>query len=128
MFGAIRGYWGRGCSPVQVLGNIRILKSYLLLVWSEWDWVYHSGFAEMCTSIREDFSGVGMGCHREDLIKWLDHILEQLDQGLEYLQWHKSSINENDIRLKKWQYKELKRVLLEVDKKAVNVLLHTSPG
>ena len=82
----------------------------------------------MCTLIREDFSGVGMGCHQEDLIKRLDHILEQLDQGLEYLQRHKSSIDENDIRLKKWQYKELKRVLLEVDKKAVNVFLCTSPG
>ena len=65
---------------VLALGDLRLLKSYLLLLWSEWFHIdsLSGGLDEIQISIREDFSGMGMGCHREGLIKRLDHILEQL--------------------------------------------------
>ena len=43
---------------VRGLKDIKVLKSYLFLVWSEWDTPY--GFDEMCTSILEDFGGICM--------------------------------------------------------------------
>ena len=111
---------------VQALGDIKTLKSYLLLIWSEWDPLYsekvhnyygqhHShqkSLHEMCTLIREDFSGVGMECHRGDLLQQLDHVLGKLDLGLEYLQKHKPGLGEDDIQKMKDQYRKLKKVLL----------------
>ena len=38
----------------------------------------------MCSSMREDFSGIGMGFYRVDLVQRLDHVLEELDRELEY--------------------------------------------
>ena len=110
---------------IRALGDVGILKSYLLLAWSEWNWVYDLSFTEMGVSIREDFGGVGMRCHREDLIERLDQILGQLDRGLEFLQQHKPSIIKIDIRIAKEQYTELKRVLLEVDGEAMSTLTRT---
>lgn len=34
--------------------------------------------------MREDFSGIGMGFYRVDLVQRLDHVLEELDRELEY--------------------------------------------
>ena len=121
------GAGGNVVLHVRALGDVEILKSYFLLVWSEWD-SYHSGFAEMRTSIREDFHGIGMGCHRKDLIKQLDYVLVQLDRGLGYLEQHKPRIHENDIRIAKEKYGELKTVLLEVDREATNILARTPPS
>ena len=42
---------------VRALGDIETLTSYLLLVWSEWDYLSLGGFEEMCISIREDLVG-----------------------------------------------------------------------
>ena len=119
---------------VQALGDTKTLKSYLLLVWSEWDPIHSGGvhnysgqhrscgksLQKMCTSIREDFSGIRMEQHREDLLQWLDHILGQLDLGLGYLQQYKLSLNEDSIQQMKEQYGELRRALLEVGKEAIN--------
>ena len=110
---------------VRALGDIETLKSYMLLVWSEWDPLYsgkvhnYSGqhyshpksLHEMCTSIREDFSGIGMEHHQEDLLQHLDHILAQLDLGLGHLKQHKPSLDEDDIQQMREQYKKLKGVL-----------------
>jgi len=74
----------------------------------------------MCTSIREEFSGIRMGQHREDLLQQLDHILGQLDLGLCHLQQYKQSLNEASIQQMKEQYGELKRVLLEVGREAID--------
>ena len=110
---------------VRALGDIEVLKSYLLLVWSEWDPIspQSGGLAEMQVAIREDFNGIGMGRHREDLIKQLDRVLEQLDLGL--LEEHMPSLSEGDIQQAKEQYGELKEVLLEVDGEAMNALART---
>jgi len=106
---------------VRRLGDIEILTSYLLLVWSERDYLYPDGLDEMCISIREDFCGIKVGHHRTDLIKHLDHILGQLDLGLVPIGLI------DDIQSMKVQYEQLKEALLEVDKKVTDVLVSESP-
>ena len=112
---------------VRGLRDIEILKSYLLLVWSEWDYLLPDGCLEMQALIREDFGGVGMRCHRDDLIEHLDHVQEQLDRGVEYFQQHKPRILEHDIQQAKEQYEGLKNILVDVDKTAMGTLTRTSP-
>ena len=100
---------------VQALGDFGILKSYLLLVWPEW---CHIGglpgdLTEMQASIREEFCGIEMFWHREDLIKQLNDILFSLEN-------HQLGQTEEPWR-------ELKRVLLELDEEAVNALVTRKP-
>ena len=127
--GRLMGNRGGVVCHVRKLGDIGILKSYFLLIWSEWDYIddQSGGLAEMQISIQEDFSGVSMQLHREDLIKRLDEVLGQLDQGIVSLEQHKPGIYEDDIQLAKEQYGELKRVLVEVDREALNILTRKSP-
>ena len=120
--------WGTG--PVMVhqirgLGDIEILKSYFLLVWSEWDWLYDSGLDKMKIAIGEDFGGVGMWCHREDLIERLDCVLVQLERGWEFIHQRNLSVNEDHVERGKACYGELKERLLEVDGKATETLTRT---
>ena len=117
--------WGRSLGTevevvrgVRALGDIGVLESYLLLVWSEWDPIRDLGFAEMQTLIRADFGGIGMGLHRENLLGRLDHVLEQLDRGSRYLKHHSPSLTEGKIRRIREQHVELRRLLLEVDGEA----------
>ena len=123
--------WGRYCGnhadtikTIRALGDIETLKSYLLLVLSEWDCPDLHGTR---TSIREDFSGTGMGRHREDLLQRLDHVLGQLGLGLEHLRQHNLNLNEHRIRQTKERCEELKAVLLEVDGEAINTLIREPP-
>ena len=67
----------------------------------------------MQISIREDFNGIEMWCHRQELIERLDHVLGQLDMGLGHLQQDKPSLDTHHISRAKAQYSELKRVLVE---------------
>ena len=124
--------WGRRCGNrldtigiVRALGDIEILKSYLLLVLSEWD--YHD-LPGMPISIREDFCGIGMGHHRKDLLQRLNHVLGQLDLGLEHLRQHNPNLDEYDIRRTKRECEELKAVLLEVDGEANDMLTREPLG
>lgn len=80
---------------VRGLGDIVIFKAYLLLVWSEWDRFWASGSTEMQVSIRENFSGI----------------------GLHHFRQHKPEIDEYNIKLRKAEYRRLKNVLLEVDRR-----------
>ena len=108
---------------VRTLGDIEILKSYLLLVWSEGNPIcdQSGGFSEMLTSIREDFSGIGMGRHRGDLIERLNQILVRLDRG-HHRRHDPPDSCDGDIQRTKEQYEELRRVLLEVDRESANTL------
>ena len=124
--GQLWGSKGDVVCRVQALGDIEILKSYLLIVWSEWDSISVSGLIEMCTVIEEDFSGIGMGYHREDLINHLDYILGQLDQGQGYPPQYYQNAQELDIQLAKDHYGELKKLLLKVDKEAMEILTRMS--
>ena len=121
-------YWSIswGTSPdvvryVRGLGDIEILKSYFLFVWSEWNQC--SCVEEMEISIREDFSGIRMWGHREDLVKQLDYVLGQLGRGLGYLNQHAPWIvYEGEVEFVQGKYERLKEVLLDVDKDAINTL------
>jgi len=106
---------------VRRLGNIEIVASYLLLVWSEWGYLSPDGLDEMFILIKEDFYGVGMGYHRRDLLQHLGHILGQLDLGLRHIQQQKQGLSEDEIQLMKGQYGQLKEVLLEGDKGATGM-------
>jgi hypothetical protein len=105
---------------VRALGDIGILKSYLLLVWSEWNLPKSSTVMEV--SIREDFSGLEMGHHREDLISRLDHILEQLRRAV-----RGPNIDHLGIGWANEFYGRLKKVLLEMDREAMKILTRMSP-
>ena len=125
--------WGRRCGTtfdivyqIQRLRDIEILKSYFLLVWSEWDCLYFSGLNGMRIAISEDFGGIGMWCHREDLIERLDYVLGQLERGWEFLHRNSPSVDEDDVRVAKADYGKLKERLLEVDMKAMETLTRTS--
>ena len=108
---------------VRALGDVKILKSYFLLVWSEWNLIddESGGFAEMQISIHEDFGGIGMGRHREDLIKRLDHVLTRLDVRI-----HLTSPDPK-IGPAMERYGELKRALEKLDRDATNLLTRASP-
>ena len=123
--GRLVGSWRSIIRHVRGLGDIEILKSYLLLVWSEWDSL--SSPDEMEVLIREDFGGIGMWYHRDDLVKHLNHVQEQLDRGLEHFKQHKPRTKESSIHERKEQYEQLKNVLLEVDKGATETLTRTIP-
>ena len=101
---------------VRALGDIETLTSYLLLVWSEWDYLSLGGFREMCASIREDFGGVTKAHHREDLLEHLNRVLEGLDRGLGYLKQRNPYLDEGAIQRMKVGYGQLKEELLRVDR------------
>jgi len=124
--GRWKGTMGRVVRRVRKLGDVEILESYFLLVWSEWDFICRNGFTEIRTSIREDFGGIGMGCRREVLIKRLDHVLGELDRGLEHLKEQNPDLDEDHIPEAREQYEELREVLLEVDKEASEILTRTT--
>ena len=118
--------WGRyfGTSQqcvkaVRGLKDIEILKSYFLTVWSEWNTLWNSGFDEVCASAHEDFGGTGMGHHRADLIQQLDHILGELDQGLEYLRLCNPNLDAYDLQRMKYQYGALKDIILRVNAEVI---------
>ena len=93
---------------IRGLGDIEILKSFLLIL-SEWNHAYD--ISEILISIEKDFGGIGMQSHRDDLIRHLNHVLGQLDRGWE------SRTYEWEPEMRKLDYKVLKDVLLEVDKR-----------
>lgn len=109
---------------VRGLRDLEILKSYFLLVWSERNIISPEGLVNMRASLREDFGGIEMGCHREELIEQLDHVLAQLDPGSEYLKQHGSWIDKDPQRTKR-QYQELKGILVEVDRETTEILTRT---
>lgn len=102
-------------SHIRGLNDIEILKSYFLLIWSEWGYLRSSGLDVMVNSMREDFNGAELHDHRVDLIKRLDYVLGELDKGLEYLKQRKPRIDAADIDSAKTNYNRLRRVLVEVD-------------
>ena len=101
---------------VQGLNNIELLKSYLLLVWSEWDSLPTFGIYVMRTSFRDDFSGVRMAGHRAELIQRLDYVLEQLDRGSEYIERDNLHPPHHPLKNSKNRYRKLRKVLLEVER------------
>ena len=107
---------------VRKLKDVEILKSYFLLVWSQWDRIaYPEAPSEMRMAIKREFKGVEMEDHRKDLITHLDHILQQLNQGLRYLRQHKLWIEQHDVQMAKAQYQTFRQDLLQMDGVSVAV-------
>ena len=135
------GTYAHVVATVRALKDINIFKSYLLLVWSEWNGILSNCFDsiasccleplprashyESCSfclmrfSIWEDFSGVGMGHHRGDLVHRLDYVITRLDSG-EHNPW----FGADDLRKVKVQYRTLRETLLETNKQAINRTPH----
>jgi hypothetical protein len=109
--GRLRGTKSVIVRHVRRLGDIEILTSYLLVVWSEWDPLYPCGIDEMEIAIREDFGGRGMARYRKELIGRLDRILGKLE-GFEKNNPQK---HQSHVQRRKEQYGKLKEVLQEVD-------------
>ena len=107
---------------IQGLKDIEVLKSYLLMVWSEWGPLWEEGFNEICASICGDFGEVGIGHHRADLIQRLDHILGELDRGLEYLQQYNPDLNRGHVWKMEHQYGNLMNILLEMNVRAISCM------
>ena len=113
---------------IRGLGEIEILKSYFLLVWSEQCSICSFGFAPVETTVREEFRGIAMWRHREDLTERLGYVLGQLDRGLEHFQQHSPQIKEADIAKRRRQYGRLKKALAELDREAMKTLSRTPPN
>jgi len=117
-------YWGSSSGVIEVvqrLGDIETLTAYVSLIWSEWQDQYSTYV--MDALIRGDFSGIRMGYHRKKLLQHLDHVLGQLELGLEYLQQYNPDISGDDIQQRQGQYRQLREVLLEVDREAIELLV-----
>ena len=103
--------WLRG------LRDIEILKSYFLLVWSEWDPIGSpDALSTMLRVLSWDFKGDESEGHRKDLVKHLNRVLGELDRGSGYLRQKKLWIDEDDVQRAKVQYEKLKENLVGVDR------------
>ena len=124
-WGRVRGTQPHVVEAVRALKDIEVLKSYFLLVWSEWSHLYDDGLEEMCTSIPKDFGGIGMGQHRADLIQRLDYVLGQLDRGPGYLAQHHPDLRrEDNVQEMKDQYQRLRGILLGANTEAISCTPH----
>lgn len=104
---------------VRALQDVETLRSYLLLVWSEYGYIDPKGLIEMATLIKEDFSEIGMWRHRKDLIKHLDHLLTDRRPG-HVVGQHTPPLWHPRVQRAKVQYLRLKEMLLEVDRKSAD--------
>jgi len=98
---------------VRGLKDIEILKSYFLVVWSEWDSLWSSDPRAMCQCILEEFSGVEANSHRAELVQRLDEVIGELDKGLAYLQRDRPYLREDQLQTRKGQYEGLRKMLKE---------------
>ena len=115
-------YWGSKQAVVRMvrgLEDTEILTSYLLVVWSEWDFLMPKGFAEMCASIQEDFNGQERSQHRKVLLDRLDQITGKLESGLGDIQRDKPDLEGGNLHLWKSRYAELGEILRRVDSEAI---------
>ena len=101
-------------SKVESLGNIEILKGYLIVVWSEWDWLAPWVCSYMCTVIRKHFGGEREKGHRDELRDRLLHIQNQLDLGLDHLRKLGSEMTAACFQPTKEAYEALMETLSEV--------------
>jgi len=98
---------------IQQLGGGELIVSYLHVFWSEEHKIWHRDMSVMRRLIREELGGIGATGHRTDLIRRLDYVVLQLDQG----QGKPSA---------RRRYEGLRRELLMVDEEAMRILTGTS--
>lgn len=110
---------------IRELKDVELFASYLRIVWSEWCQLGKYGILVMRHLIREEFGGIGATGYRKDLIRRLDYVLSQLDQGQGCI-YPNTSIGKVSLSLLKSEYEELGRELLEMDEEAMKILTGTS--
>ena len=112
---------------VRNLGDIGVITSYLLLVWSEWNNLDDRDREEMQRLIREQLDGIHAAGYRADLVRRLDHILPQFDRGWEsvYPPGYFTD-DETFMRAKEW-YEGFRRDLLQLDEETSKILAGTLP-
>ena len=113
--GRFRAIYSDVIDHIRGFGDIEILKSYFLVIWSEWQYLSDDHLERAEVLIREDFGGIEMRDHRKDLIERVHHILGELDQGLAYLQLQWPDYSGCSVWQAKESYKKLEEVLQEVD-------------
>lgn len=96
---------------IRGLGDLEIMRSYFLLVFSDWCGAPADTFHEVESSIKGEFGGIGMQCQREDLLNQLDSVREEVHAKRE-------RNGEDHCSVKLDQYWRLKKVLLEMDREA----------
>ena len=110
------GTHSRVIKAVRALKDVEVLKSYFLVVWSEWDDLRNNaGFNKMCAAIKEDLCGTEKGGHRAELILRLNQVLGQLDGGFGHLKEHDPKFGKYDLWKMKRRYGKLRELLLEVE-------------
>ena len=113
---------------IRGFGDIEILISYFLFIWSEWQPLDSLGPAEMEIIVWEEIRGVGMWRHRDDLIKRLDDVLSRLDRGLEYLTQYDPRLEEDRFARTRTRYTQLKELMVEVDRESMKTLSRAPPN
>ena len=110
---------------VRKLGDIGLITSYLIVIWSEWSDLDPIGCEEMYRLVREELSGIrATGC-RADLIQRLDYVLSWFNQGWQYVWPNRPSPTEAAFLQKKEWYEGFRRALLEVEEETMNILAGT---
>ena len=96
---------------IRGLRNIEILKSFLILAWSQDTTIYPKIYVK---DLLKDFCGIGMWGHRKDLIERLEHVLTSRNRRGGYI-GHRMTTEYERLQ-------RLKSVLLEVETEAMNTL------
>jgi hypothetical protein len=97
---------------VRRVGDIHLLKSYLLLVWTDRCLFHSNHIHELESLIREEFGGIEMEHHRKDLIERLDRVLGNLGPPKVETVW---------VRRVRAQYTGFKDPLLEADARWISL-------
>ena len=134
---------------IRGLGDIEVLKSYFLIIWSERARHISSSRQEVLASIKEDFGKAETRHHRGDLVRRLDYVLEELGREWELIEQGVATYNgpiallyqkypipicrmltRIHVRTAKSDYERFREALLrgvEVEGEATNTVTGASP-
>jgi hypothetical protein len=100
--------------------DAKLLTSYLITMWSEWDCAGEWAFEGMREALWEEYCRDGVGASaggmedcRKDLIARLNFVLGELGRGLEYLRMRHPDMRPDEFGVIKERYRELKRILVQ---------------
>ena len=100
---------------IRARNDIKLLTSYLVTMWSEWDCAGEWAFEGMCQTLLEEFrrDDDEVREYRIDLLARLNSVLGELGKGLGYLRvWHPDMQSE-ELEVIRKRYRELKRILVQ---------------
>jgi len=65
-------------ATIRRLGGIELLTSYFIVFWSEWNLIGWYACDQVCTIIKDNFSGDEMAVHRDELLRRLNFVRGRL--------------------------------------------------